>query len=76
MAKAANNINKRAGRADFQRAYYYRDEQGQLWVEAQENQSSGVMSSITKANCYLLLTQFQGNVAQGENIKILPFALI
>ncbi|MEP7703278.1 gephyrin-like molybdotransferase Glp [Paraglaciecola sp. 25GB23A] len=76
VAKAANNINKRAGRADFQRAYYYRDEQGQLWVEAQQNQSSGVMSSITKANCYLLLTQFQGNVAQGENINILPFALL
>jgi molybdopterin molybdotransferase len=76
VAKAAKNINKRAGRADFQRAYYYRDEQGRLWVEAQNNQSSGVMSSITKANCYLLLTQFQGNVAQGEDIKILPFALI
>jgi molybdopterin molybdotransferase len=76
VAKAAKNVNKRAGRADFQRAYYYRDEQGQLWVEAQQNQSSGVMSSITKANCYLLLTQFQGNVARGEDIKILPFAQI
>jgi molybdopterin molybdotransferase len=75
VAKAAKNIRKRPGRADFQRAYYYRDEQEQLWVEVQNNQSSGVMSSITKANCYLLLTQSQGNVVQGEDIKILPFAL-
>jgi molybdopterin molybdotransferase len=76
LAKAANKVYKRPGRADFQRGFYYRDAQGQLWVEAQKNQSSGVMSSITKANCYLLLTQLQGNLAQGEEVKILPFKLI
>lgn len=76
VAKATNNITKRCGRADFQRAYYYQTQQGQLWVEAQKNQSSGVMSSITKANCYLLLTQSQGNIAQGQDIKILPFTFI
>ncbi|WP_306022570.1 gephyrin-like molybdotransferase Glp [Paraglaciecola sp.] len=76
VAKVAKKVTKRPGRADFQRAFYERDEQGQLWVEAQKNQSSGVMSSISKANCYLLLAQAQGDIEQGELVKILPFAFL
>ncbi|KXI30676.1 molybdopterin molybdenumtransferase [Paraglaciecola hydrolytica] len=74
VAKAASLIRKRPGRADFQRGYFYRDDNDELWVKAQGNQSSGVMSSLTNANCYLLLAQEQGDINQTQDIKILPFS--
>ena len=76
VAKAANVVRKRPGRADFQRGYFYRDDNGQLWVKAQGNQGSGVMSSLTNANCYLLLTQEQSDVNQGQELKLVPFSNI
>ena len=74
VAKTAALVHKRAGRADFQRACFYRDDNGQLWVKPQGNQSSGLMSSLTQANCYLLLEQQQGDVMPGQDVKILPFS--
>ncbi|WP_340680168.1 gephyrin-like molybdotransferase Glp [Paraglaciecola sp.] len=74
VAKAANLVHKRPGRADFQRGYFYRDVKGQLWVKTQDNQGSGVMSSLTNANCYLLLPQEQGDVNSGLELNILPFS--
>ena len=76
IAKAANLVRKRPGRADFQRAYFYRDDNGLLWVKAQSNQGSGVMSSITSANCYIVLAQEQNDVSIGQDLKILPFSNI
>lgn len=76
VAKAANLVRKRPGRADFQRAYFYRDDNGLLWVKAQSNQGSGVMSSITSANCYIVLAQEQNDVNIGQDLKILPFSNI
>ena len=74
IAKTAATVRKRPGRADFQRAYFYRDDKGQLWVKTQGNQSSGVMSSLTNANCYVLLEQQQGDVLPEQDVKIIPFS--
>lgn len=74
VAKTTELVHKRPGRADFQRGYFYHDDKGELWVTARGNQSSGVMSSLTKANCYLLLAQEQGDVPAGQTLKILPFS--
>ena len=76
LATACAPIRKRPGRADFQRGWCTQDADGQWQVSPQGNQSSGVMSSITRANCYLLLDRQQGDVAAGETVKILPFAFI
>jgi molybdopterin molybdotransferase len=76
VANAANLVRKRPGRADFQRGYFYRDANGELWVKAQGNQGSGVMSSLTNANCYILLSQQQSDVNPGQELKILPFSNI
>lgn len=73
MAKAACEIRKRPGRADYQRGIFYRDQAGELWVKPNGKQGSGIMSSIAHANCYMLLAQDSGNIQQGETIKIQPF---
>lgn len=73
VAKAACVIKKRAGRADYQRGIFYRDEQGELWVKPNGKQGSGIMSSIANANCYMVLEQEAGDIKQGEAVNIQPF---
>ncbi|WP_158970255.1 gephyrin-like molybdotransferase Glp [Paraglaciecola sp. L3A3] len=73
IAKAAETIRKRPGRADYQRGIFYRDETGELWVKPNGKQGSGIMSSIANANCYMMLPQESANINQGEPVKIEPF---
>lgn len=75
VAKAACDIRKRPGRADYQRGIFYRDEQGELWVTPNGKQGSGIMSSIANANCYMVLEQQDGDVLQGQEVNIQPFGL-
>lgn len=73
VAHAAETIRKRPGRADYQRGIFYRDDSGKLWVKPNGKQGSGIMSSIAKANCYMLLSQDAGNIEAGEAVHIQPF---
>jgi len=73
VAQAATTIRKRPGRSDYQRGIYYRDEAGTLWVKPNGKQGSGIMSSIANANCYIVLAQEDGDIAQGQQLKIQPF---
>lgn len=75
-ATASCEIRKRPGRADYQRGIYYRDEAGRLLVKPIAKQGSGIMSSITQANCYLVLAQDSGNIAQGQSVTIQPFTTL
>jgi molybdopterin molybdotransferase len=73
VAHAAETIRKRPGRADYQRGIFYRDDSGKLWVKPNGKQGSGIMSSIAKANCYMLLSQDAGNIEAGQEVRIQPF---
>ena len=73
IASAACDINKRPGRADYQRGIYFRDEAGTLLVKPIAKQGSGIMSSITQANCYLVLAQDCAGITQGQPVTIQPF---
>jgi len=72
-ATSGSKFKKHPGRTDFQRAIYRVDDSGQLVVNSTGNQSSGVLSSVSKANCYLILEQDRGNVEPGEKVTIQPF---
>ncbi|WP_438863328.1 molybdopterin molybdotransferase MoeA [Neptunicella sp.] len=69
-AKASESFRKRPGRTDFQRGIYVKDNQGNLSVSPLSNQSSGVLSSFYQANCYVVLENERGHVAEGENVII------
>ncbi|WP_430460199.1 molybdopterin molybdotransferase MoeA [Thalassolituus sp. LLYu03] len=72
-ALAGKPLRKRPGRTDFQRGIWSLNEQGQLQVRATGGQSSGVLSSMSQANCYIILEQMRGDVAVGETVLIEPF---
>jgi molybdopterin molybdotransferase len=73
MAKAYEAFNKKNGRTDFQRGICWRDPQQGLLVKSVGKQGSGQLSSMTKANCYVVLEQDRGKVAKGEKVNVLPF---
>jgi molybdopterin molybdotransferase len=74
IAEASTTIRKRSGRTDYQRGIFYRDEAGKLLVKPNGKQGSGIMSSIASANCYIVLAQDSGDIAQGQYVRIQLFS--
>jgi molybdopterin molybdotransferase len=75
-AIAATPFRKRPGRTDYQRAFYFVNENGELNVETTGSQSSGVLSCFRQSNCYAVLENERGKVNEGETVHILPFTNI
>lgn len=69
-AKAAAMLRKRPGRLDLQRGVWSLAEDGSLQVRATGGQSSGVLSSLSEANCFIVLEQERGRVEAGEMVTI------
>jgi molybdopterin molybdotransferase len=73
MARSAQAIRKKAGRTEYQRALLNVDGTGQASVELTGQQGSGVLSSMSRANCLVVLTHEQGNVKEGDQVLVAPF---
>jgi molybdopterin molybdotransferase len=65
-------LKKQPGRADYQRGRLI-TQNGENIVTTTGNQSSGVLSSLAQANCYLVLEQERGAVAAGEKVNVVLF---
>lgn len=72
-ATTTAKIRKRPGRADFQRGLFEISDNGEILVAAHGRQGSGVMSSISNANCYILLRQDDSDLEEGSEVSIQPF---
>ncbi|WP_371194651.1 gephyrin-like molybdotransferase Glp [Glaciecola sp. SC05] len=75
-AVAKSAMKKRPGRTDYQRAYYYADDSGELCVTPSVSQSSGVLSGFSDSNCYAVLENVRDAVSEGESVNILPFSTL
>ena len=69
-AKTVTALKKSPGRMDFQRGIWRLNDAGEIEVESTGAQGSGILTSIAKANCFILLAQEQGRVEQGETVTI------
>lgn len=65
-------IKKQPGRTDFQRGILT-NENGVNLVTSAGLQSSGVLSAMAKANCYIRLEAERGAVAKGETVTVISF---
>jgi molybdopterin molybdotransferase len=72
-ALAAEPLRKKPGRREFQRGVLVRDEDGRLLVHS-GSQGSGILSSMSKANCFIVLPEDAGPVAAGDEVTVQPFA--
>jgi molybdopterin molybdotransferase len=66
-------LKKRPGRMEFQRGILETDEQGRLVVRSTGKQGSGILSSMSQANCFIILPVECGNVAAGSEVLVEPF---
>lgn len=73
QAESEAAIRKRPGRSEFQRGIAQQLPDGRIRVRLTGQQGSGVLSSMTQANCMLLLGPQQGDVAAGDSVTIVPF---
>jgi len=72
LAKATDFIKKRPGRTDFQRGIFSSDKDGNVSVKLAGTQASHILTSMSKANCFIVLDKDQGNVEVGNTVKIQP----
>ena len=72
-ARCAEPLKKRPGRQDFQRGVLCHDEGGQLVVTSTGAQGSHVLSSMSQANCFIVLPADSGDVQAGEMVEVQPF---
>jgi molybdopterin molybdotransferase len=72
-AASLRSIRKRPGRTEFQRGIAAQDANGQWQVAPTDSQSSGVLSSMSEANCFIVLGHEDGDVAEGERVSIMLF---
>lgn len=72
-AICATKIRKIPGRTEFQRGIFSQDENGAWIVHTTGEQGSGILSSMSRANCLIVLAESQGNVEAGHAVHIQPF---
>ena len=71
--KCISDLKKSPGRMDFQRGVISVNEQGETVVTSTGSQGSGILSSLAKANCFILLASEQGKLAAGEMVEVQLF---
>ena len=69
----AQALKKRPGRTDFQRGLLVRNAGGELVVDSTGLQGSHVLSSMSRANCFIVLPAECGDVPAGTLVEVQPF---
>ena len=65
-------VRKAPGRTEFQRGILAPDGAGGWTVRTTGDQGSGILSSMSQANCFIVLPTATGNVAAGEIVDVQP----
>ena len=73
QAISNSDLRKRPGRVEYQRGTYHINEQGQYEVSKTGQQGSGILRSMSDANCFIYLPMESNGIAKGEYVEIWPF---
>lgn len=71
---AGQALRKKPGRFEFVRGILDYDENGRLTVLPAGAQGSGILTSMSRANCFLLLDEACAGVSEGDRVRVQPFA--
>jgi len=66
-------LKKRPGRAEFQRGLLELGPDGHLSVRTTGKQGSGILSSMSQADCFIVLPAESGDVEPGDLVLVEPF---
>ncbi|WP_035373592.1 molybdopterin molybdotransferase MoeA [Pseudoduganella violaceinigra] len=71
--RSAQAIRKKPGRTEYQRGIISTALDGSREVRTTGAQGSGILRSMSEANCMVVLHDEQGNVAEGELVDVILF---
>lgn len=64
------NIKKLSGRTEFQRGILFIDKDGSWKVKPTGSQGSAILSSMSMANCFIVLHEALGNIEAGTEVPV------
>jgi len=72
-ARCLSRLRKSPGRIEYQRGVMRLDEQGELVVESTGKQGAGRLSSMSAANCLIVIASETDGVLPGDRVQVQPF---
>jgi molybdopterin molybdotransferase len=72
-ATCQSRVRKKPGRTEFQRGVLEHEGNGELRVTLTGKQGSGILSSMSRANCFIVLPHEAGSVEPGDTVLVQPF---
>jgi len=73
QAVCLSKLRKRPGRVEFQRGIVEPDGEGRMVVRKTGQQGSGILTSMSQANCFIVLPLDSGPVEPGSLVDVQPF---
>jgi molybdopterin molybdotransferase len=71
--RSRSSFRKKPGRTEYQRGVLSTDEQGELWVRSFGKQGSGILRSMSEADCLVVLPHDSDTVHAGDYVEVQPF---
>lgn len=71
-AIATEQLRSRQGRTEFSRGVFSMNEHGQLEVRTTGKQGSGILRSMSEANCFIEISPSVDTVKVGETVTVIP----
>ncbi len=68
--KTLSDLKKRPGRMEYQRGVLSLDENGETVVSSTGQQGSGILSSMSLANCYIILSDESKGAKAGDWVEV------
>lgn len=69
-AICTDSIKKLTGRTEYQRGVLYPDQDGLWKVRPTGNQGSGILRSMSEANCFIVMDETVGNIEAGATVQV------
>ena len=71
--RTTTDLRKKPGRMEYQRGILTQDESGETVVSSTGEQGSGILSSMTQANCFIILPDDSDGARAGDWVEVQPF---
>ncbi len=76
MVRCPEPINKKPNRTELYRAVLSYDDEGNLLVKSTGSQGSGLLTSMSQANCFIVLDHDDETTEAGALVPVLPFSAL
>jgi molybdopterin molybdotransferase len=73
QATCSMPLRKKPGRVEYYRAVLSRDSDGQLQVSPTGKTGSGLLHTMSDANCFIVLDENSASLESGASVKVQPF---